>query len=78
MTDLTLEFLDQTLDKYEAKGKKIKKIRIGYELYAKFMEDLKFSEDILNSSLDPDKRSYRDVKVKITHDDFELTFLLKN
>ena len=38
MSELNLDFLDETLDKYEAKGKKkaIKKIRIGYMLYAKF------------------------------------------
>jgi hypothetical protein len=76
--DLSLEILDQTLDKYEAKGKKIKKIRIGYKLYAKFMADQKFADEVINSALDPDKRSYRGVRVKITHDDEELTFLMKN
>ena len=78
MSDLNLEFLDQTIDKYEAKGKKIKKIRIGYKLYAKFMADQKFADEVINSALDPDKRNYRGIRVKITHDDYELTFLMKN
>ncbi|MCJ8160765.1 hypothetical protein [Acinetobacter zhairhuonensis] len=78
MSDLNLEFLDQTIDKYEAKNKKIKKIRVGYKLYAKFMADQKFADEVINSALDPDKRCYRGVKVKITHDDYELTFLMKN
>ena len=35
MSELNLDFLDETLDKYEAKGKKkaIKKIRIGSVSY---------------------------------------------
>lgn len=37
MSELNLDFLDETLDKYEAKGKKkaIKKIRIGYKYQLK-------------------------------------------
>ncbi len=48
MSELNLDFLDETLDKYEAKGKKkaIKKIRIGYMLYAKFMSNKKFAENV--------------------------------
>lgn len=77
MSELTLEFLDETLDKYEAKGKKkaIKKIRIGYMLYAKFMTKKEFADHVLKSSLDPNKRTYRGTKIKITHDEYELTFL---
>ena len=49
MSELNLDFLDETLDKYEAKGKKkaIKKIRIGYMLYAKFMSNKKFAENAM-------------------------------
>ena len=77
MSELNLDFLDETLDKYEAKGKKkaIKKIRIGYMLYAKFMSNKKFAENEMSSSLDPNKRTYRNTKIKITHDEYELTFL---
>jgi hypothetical protein len=42
------------------------------------MADQKFADEVINSALDPDKRCYRGVKVKITHDDYELTFLMKN
>ena len=77
MSELNLDFLDETLDKYEAKGKKkaIKKIRIGYMLYAKFMSNKKFAENVMSSSLDPNKRTYRNTKITITHDEYELTFL---
>ena len=77
MSELNLDFLDETLDKYEAKGKKktIKKIRIGYMLYAKFMSNKKFAENVMSSSLDPNKRTYRNTKIKITYDEYELTFL---
>lgn len=52
MSELNLDFLDETLDKYEAKGKKksIKKIRIGYMLYAKFMSNKKFAENVMSSN----------------------------
>jgi hypothetical protein len=75
MSDITLDFLDETLDKNENKDRKIKKIRIGYKLYEKFRSSSKFADEVDNSALDPDKRCYRGVKVKITHDDYELTFL---
>ena len=77
MSELNLDFLDETLDKYEAKGKKkaIKKIRIGYMLYAKFMSNKKFAENVMSSSLDPNKRTYRNTKIKITIREYELTFL---
>jgi hypothetical protein len=70
--------IDQTIDKYAKKNKKIKKMRIGYKLYDKFMGDPKFAEEVVNSALDPDKRCYRGVRIKITHDEYELTFLMKD
>lgn len=75
MSDLNLDFLDQTLDNNEKKNKKIKKIRIGYKLYDKFRGDPKFADEVANSALDPDKRCYRGINIKITHDDYELTFI---
>mgnify|MGYP007064710230 FL=1 len=44
-------------------------------LYAKFMSNKKFAENVMSSSLDPNKRTYRNTKIKITHDEYELTFL---
>ena len=76
MSDLNLDFLDQTLDKNEKKNNKIKKIRVGYKLYDKFRGDPKLADEVTNSTLDPDKRCYRGVKVKITHDEYELTFIV--
>ena len=63
MSELNLDFLDETLDKYEAKGKKkaIKKIRIGYMLYAKFMSNKKFAENVMSSSLDPNKPTFQNL-----------------
>ncbi|MCJ8160235.1 hypothetical protein [Acinetobacter zhairhuonensis] len=75
MSDINLDFLDETLNQNEKKKRKIKKIRIGYKLYEKFMGDHKFAEEVVNSALDLDKRCYRGIKIKITHDDYELTFL---
>lgn len=75
MGDINLDFLDETLDKHESKKRKIKKIRIGYKLYDKLRGNPKFADELDNSALDPDKRCYRGIKIKITHDEYELTFI---
>lgn len=75
MSDINLSFLDEILDKNEKKDRKIKKIQIGYKLYEKLRSNAKFADEVDNSALDPDKRCYRGIKIKITHDEYELTFL---
>ena len=39
------------------------------------MSNKKVAENVMSSSLDPNKRTYRNTKIKITHDAYELTFL---
>ena len=75
---LDLKHLDKQLDEFEKKKKKIKKMRIGYKLFAHLMGDEKFAHHVSESALNPDKRSYRKVKIKITSDEGELTFLEKD
>ena len=75
---LDLKHLDKQLDEFEKKKKKIKKMRIGYKLFAHLMGDEKFAHHVSESALNPDKRNYRKVKIKITSDEGELTFLEKD
>ena len=65
---LDLKHLDKQIDEFEKKKKKIKKMRIGYKLFAHLMGDEKFAHHVSESALNPDKRSYRKVKIKISSD----------
>ncbi|AVH14157.1 hypothetical protein ABFP25_04990 [Acinetobacter indicus] len=77
MNDVSLEFLNQAIDKCLKEGKKPKKLRLGYKLYAHFMHDMRFSKEVRDSALDPDKRRYRGIKLKVTQDEYELSFVEK-
>jgi len=48
------------------------RIRIGYRAYAKLMQNPKFADEVQNSALDPNKRKYRKMKIKVTKDDDQL------
>jgi hypothetical protein len=48
------------------------RIRIGYRAYAKLMQNLKFADEVSNSALDPNKRKYKKLKIKVTKDDDQL------
>jgi hypothetical protein len=48
------------------------RIRIGYRAYAKLMQNPKFADEVINSALDPNKRKYKKMKIKVTKDDDQL------
>lgn len=48
------------------------KIIVGYKAYYKLMLCPKFSSQVLNSALEPNKRKYRKLKIKVTKDDDQL------
>ena len=48
------------------------RIRIGYRAYAKLMQCPPFADEVINSALDPNKRKYKKIKIKITKDDDQL------
>ncbi len=52
-------------------------MRIGYKLFAHLMGDEKFAHHVSESALNPDKRSYRKVKIKITSDEGRVNFFGK-
>ncbi len=48
------------------------RIRIGYRAYAKLMQCPPFADEVINSALEPNKRKYKKIKIKITKDDDQL------
>lgn len=48
------------------------RIRIGYKTYYKLMQNPKFADEVSNSALDPNKRKYKKLKIKVTKDDNQL------
>lgn len=55
-----------------AKNKKPEKILIGYKVYAELMNDRRFFEEVVGSAMDPNKRTYKKIKIKVTQDDCQL------
>ena len=54
------------------KKPKLKRIVIGYKAYNKLMSYKKFSTEVTESAIDPNKRRYQGFKIKVSKDDFEL------
>jgi hypothetical protein len=75
MSSSNLEFLDQAIDKYEKKNKRLLKFLIGRGLYSQLMSNPVFAEEVINSSSDPENRCYRGIGFKITNNEYELTFV---
>ncbi|ENU43417.1 hypothetical protein [Acinetobacter seifertii] len=48
------------------------RILVGYRAYAKLMLCSSFSDEVMNSALDPNKRKYKKLKIKVTKDDNQL------
>ena len=55
-----------------ANNKKPEKILIGYKVYAELMNDRRFFEEVVGSAMNPNKRTYNKIKIKVTQDDFQL------
>ena len=55
-----------------ANNKKTEKILIGYKVYAELMNDRRFFEEVVGSAMDPNKRKYKNVKIKVTQDEHQL------
>lgn len=65
--------LTQLIESYIQEHKESpQKILIGYKAYYDLMGNSNFAEEITNSALDPNKRKYQKIKIKITKDDYQL------
>lgn len=55
--------------------KKPEKLLIGYKMYLELMKERKFFEEVVGSSMEPNKRRYKQIKIKITQDDYQLAIV---
>ncbi|EPG35900.1 hypothetical protein [Acinetobacter colistiniresistens] len=71
-TSLLIE-LNQMIDYYISRnGYRPTRILLGYKSYTALMLDQHFAQDVINSALDPNKRKYKKLKIKVTKDDHQL------
>ncbi|ENW80022.1 hypothetical protein F908_02219 [Acinetobacter sp. NIPH 284] len=65
--------LTHLIESYSQEHKaKPQKILIGYKAYNDLMGNSEFADEVTNSALNPHKRKYKKIKLKITKDDHQL------
>lgn len=68
-----LQELNSRIDYYSTRTDyPLRRILIGYRAYAKLMLCSAFSDEVINSAIDPNKRKYKKLKIKVTKDDNQL------
>ena len=72
MSIVTANELDDILKELISKNKKPEKILIGYKAYSELMTDRKFLHEVASSAMDPNKRKYQRIKIKVTQDEYQL------
>jgi len=72
MPIVNVKKLDNILSKLIETKRIPKIILIGYKSYSELMKDRKFFEDVVGSSMKPSKRTYKNIKIKVTQDDNQL------
>lgn len=48
------------------------RIILGYKAYSNLMKDKTFTDEVNNSAVNPNKRKYKKLKIKVTKDDHQL------
>ena len=74
MHSFSVKDLDQLIEENLKENKKSSKLLIGYKLFHDLMNDPKFYEEVTNSALSSTKRKYKNLKIKITTDEYQLNF----
>ena len=72
MPNISVKKLDKLIGDAVSKNETPEKILIGYKAYGDLMGDRKFFEVVAGSAMDPSKRKYKNIKIKITQDDYQL------
>lgn len=70
--NISLDYLNELICNAEKKGKQIDKILLGYKAYYFFMSNSEFHKEVTSSALSPSKRKYKDHKIKVTQDDYQI------
>jgi len=72
MPDINIKKLDTLITNVVSKHQTPEKLLIGYKAYGELMKDRKFFEEVAGSSMDPNKRKYKNIKIRVTQDDCQL------
>ena len=74
MHSFSVKELDQLIENDLKEKKKSSKLLIGYKLFHDLMSDPKFYGEVTDSALSATKRKYKNLKIKITTDEYQLHF----
>ena len=72
MPNINVKKLDKLIDDMVSKNQTPEKILIGYKAYGELMKDRKFFEEVAGSAMEPSKRKYKKIKIRVTQDDHQL------
>lgn len=72
MPNINVKKLDKLIGDMVLKNHTPEKILIGYKAYGELMKDRKFFEEVVGSAMEPSKRKYKKIKIRITQDDYQL------
>lgn len=72
MPNINVKKLDKLIDDVVSKNQTPEKILIGYKAYGELMKDRKFFEEVAGSAMEPSKRKYKKIKIRVTQDDHQL------
>lgn len=72
MSSINVKKLDNLISDLVSKNQTPEKILIGYRAYGELMKDRKFFEEVVGSAMEPSKRKYKKIKIRITQDDHQL------
>jgi hypothetical protein len=74
MHSFSVKELDQLIENHQQEKKNSSKLLIGYKLFHDLMNDTKFHTEVTDSALSPTKRKYKNLKIKVTTDKYQLHF----
>jgi len=74
MHSFSVKELDQLIENDLKEKKKSSKLLIGYKLFHDLMNDPKFHAEVTDSALSATKRKYKNLKIKVTTDEYQLHF----
>lgn len=72
MPNINVKKLDKLIGDMVSKNQTPEKILIGYKAYGELMKDRKFFEEVVGSAMEPSKRKYKKIKIRVTQDDYQL------
>ncbi|AZN64050.1 MULTISPECIES: hypothetical protein [Acinetobacter] len=72
MPNINVKKLDKLIGDMVSKNQEPEKILIGYRAYSELMKDRKFFDEVVGSAMEPSKRKYKKIKIRVTQDDYQL------